>query len=113
MICAMTVKERNNPDIITPSRARRIAKGSAHKPEEVNQLVKQFQMMRKMVGQMGKQGMFDMPKGGMPPGMDMGMLGGNPFGGGMPGMGNPFGAPPPRGHGGPGSFMPKGKMRRR
>lgn len=108
IICSMTPKERANPDLVNPSRVRRIAKGCGRKPDEVNQLLKNFQMMRKMVGQMGKQGMFDMPPGGMP-GMGGGMGG---FGMPGPGMGG-MGGGQRHGGPGPGAFMPRGKMRRR
>ncbi len=48
MVNSMTKKERARPSIIDHSRRKRIAKGSAHKPEEVGQLVKQFETVSKM-----------------------------------------------------------------
>ena len=58
------------PQIINPSRKKRIAAGSGMKVEDVNRLLKQFEQMQKMVRQMkgGKgrrRGM--MPPGFMPP----------------------------------------------
>ena len=66
IILSMTPKERRNPDIINPSRKRRIAKGAGVDISEVNRLVKQFEqsrkLMKQMPGMMGgkrcKRGMF-------------------------------------------------------
>lgn len=66
IILSMTPKERRNPDIINPSRKRRIAKGAGVDISEVNRLVKQFEQSRKLMKQMpgmmggkrGKRGMF-------------------------------------------------------
>lgn len=67
MILSMTVKERQNPDLLNPSRKRRIAKGAGVDISEVNRLVKQFEQSKKMMKQMpglmgkgkaGKKGMF-------------------------------------------------------
>lgn len=69
MIYSMTPQERANPDILTPSRKNRIAKGSGLDISEVNRIVKQFEQTRKMMKQMpgmmkrGKKrgGFFNMP----------------------------------------------------
>ncbi|MFB0908638.1 MAG: signal recognition particle subunit SRP54 [Spirosomataceae bacterium] len=53
-ILSMTKKERENPDIIDGSRRRRIAKGSGNSIQEVNNLLKQFDQMRKMMKKMNK-----------------------------------------------------------
>lgn len=53
VIKSMTKKERERPDIINPSRKRRIAAGSGTKVEDVNRLLKQLTDMRKMMKQMG------------------------------------------------------------
>lgn len=53
MICSMNKKERANPDIIDMSRRRRIAKGSGTSLEQVSQLIKQFNNMRKMMRNTG------------------------------------------------------------
>jgi signal recognition particle subunit SRP54 len=49
MILSMTPEERRRPEIIDASRRRRIARGSGTTPQEVAQLVKQFQAMRKLM----------------------------------------------------------------
>jgi len=54
IILSMTLEERGNPDILNISRKRRIAKGSGHKMHEVNQFIKQFHQMKKMMNMMSK-----------------------------------------------------------
>ena len=49
IILSMTPKERRRPDIIKGSRRLRIAKGSGTSVQQVNQLVKNFQEMRKVM----------------------------------------------------------------
>ena len=49
IILSMTPKERSKPEIINPSRKRRIASGSGVKVEEVNKLLKQFEQMRNVM----------------------------------------------------------------
>ena len=56
IIKSMTVKERQNPDVINGSRKKRIAAGSGTSVQEVNQLMKQFEQMRKMMKAMNKMG---------------------------------------------------------
>lgn len=51
IIQSMTLKERRNPDILNGSRRARIAKGSGNTLQEVNQFVKQFEQMKKMMKQ--------------------------------------------------------------
>ncbi|MBE6673715.1 MAG: signal recognition particle protein [Ruminococcaceae bacterium] len=51
IILSMTPKERQNPDIISSSRKKRIAAGSGTSVEEINKLLKQFEQMRKMMKQ--------------------------------------------------------------
>ena len=46
---SMTYKELDNPSIIDKSRIRRIAKGSGTTPEEVKELLKQYQMTNNML----------------------------------------------------------------
>lgn len=53
IIQSMTAKERANPDLINPSRKRRIAQGAGVDISEVNRMVKQFEQMRKMMKQFG------------------------------------------------------------
>jgi signal recognition particle subunit SRP54 len=50
----MTLKERQNPDLLNPSRKNRIAKGSGTSVQQVNNLLKQFEDMRKMMRMMNK-----------------------------------------------------------
>lgn len=75
IILSMTEKERQKPDIISPSRKRRIAAGSGMKVEDVNRLLKQFETTQKLMRQMrGKKGK---RRPMMPPGMGgMGGMGG-------------------------------------
>jgi len=54
IIQSMTVKERQNPDIINGSRKKRIASGSGRTIQEVNQLLKQFNEMKKKLTDMTK-----------------------------------------------------------
>jgi signal recognition particle subunit SRP54 len=56
IIRSMTMKERENPDILNASRKTRISKGSGRSIQEVNQLLKQFEDMRKMMKTMNKMG---------------------------------------------------------
>lgn len=51
IILSMTQKERKKPEIINPSRKRRIAAGSGVKVEDVNRLLKQFEQMQKLMKQ--------------------------------------------------------------
>lgn len=54
MILSMTPEERRKPNIINGSRRRRIAQGSGMEVRDVNQLLKQFRDMRKMMKTMTK-----------------------------------------------------------
>ncbi len=56
IIYSMTLKERKNPDILNGSRKKRIAIGSGTTVQEVNQLIKQFNQMKKMMKIMKKSG---------------------------------------------------------
>lgn len=53
IILSMTEAERNQPDLIDGSRRKRIAAGSGNDIQDVNQLLKQFSQMRKMMKQFG------------------------------------------------------------
>jgi len=74
IILSMTPAERANPDLLNPSRKRRIANGAGVDISEVNKLVKQFEQAKKMMkqmpglmggggmgGLMGKKGKFKLP----------------------------------------------------
>ena len=69
IIFSMTPKERSNPDIINPSRKKRIADGAGVPISEVNKLIKQLEQSRKMMKQMSglmggkKKGGFKLPFG--------------------------------------------------
>ena len=54
IINSMTLVERHRPQILNGSRRKRIARGSGTKVQDVNQLIKQFQSMRKMMQKFGK-----------------------------------------------------------
>jgi signal recognition particle subunit SRP54 len=54
IIRSMTPAERKDPLMINGSRRSRIAKGSGRSVQEVNQLLKQFDQMKKMMKKMGK-----------------------------------------------------------
>ncbi|MBR5267052.1 MAG: signal recognition particle protein [Lachnospiraceae bacterium] len=74
IILSMTKEERANPNLLNPSRKKRIAKGAGVDIAEVNRLVKQFEQSRKMMKQMS----------GMMSGKRKGM-------GGLGGLGNLMG----------------------
>ena len=80
IILSMTPKEREKPDIINPSRKRRIAAGCGMQVEDVNRLLSQYKQMQKMFKQLnGKGGSKKKMRRMMPPGgMGSGMPGGFP-----------------------------------
>ncbi|MBR2455384.1 MAG: signal recognition particle protein [Clostridia bacterium] len=81
IIQSMTIKERRNPDIINPSRKRRIAAGCGMQVEDVNRLLNQYRQMQKMFKQFNSKGFKRKMK----------QMSG--FGGGMNGMGGMGGFP--------------------
>jgi signal recognition particle subunit SRP54 len=66
IIRSMTPKERGNPDIISGTRRNRIAAGSGTSVQQVNNLLKQFNDMRKIMKTMNKMGGKGMKLPGMP-----------------------------------------------
>lgn len=108
MINSMTPEERKDPELLSgsPSRRRRIAKGSGYSLDDVSKLVKDFQKMRSLMQQMGQGGL---PGMGMP-GMGMPGMGGM-FGGGAPSGGMPN-TPPPGWRGYPGGMAPGKKKKK-
>ncbi len=83
IISSMTMEERRNPKVINTSRRQRIASGSGVELQEVNQMLKNFEQMGKMMKKMmGGKGKGKMPK--MPNMPNMPGLGGGE--GGMPGL---------------------------
>ncbi len=81
IVLSMTPAERSNPDIIKASRKKRIASGSGVEVSDVNQLLKQFYDMKKMMKQMN-----NMTKGGKGFGKKMPNMGdlSSMFGGKLP-----------------------------
>lgn len=82
IIQSMTVKERRNPDVINPSRKRRIAAGCGMQVEDVNRLLNQYRQMQKMFKQMNSGSMKrKLKRMGMGPGgmNGMGGMGGFPM----------------------------------
>ncbi|WP_144607270.1 signal recognition particle protein [Algoriphagus algorifonticola] len=69
IIRSMTPLERENPDVIDGSRRKRIADGSGRTITEVNNLMKQFADMRKLMKQMNKMGGAKAAMSRMMPGM--------------------------------------------
>ena len=61
IINSMTLEERSNPDIMSGSRRKRVANGSGRSIQEVNQLLKQFTMMKNMMKKMNKRTKFRFP----------------------------------------------------
>jgi signal recognition particle subunit SRP54 len=96
MIDSMTEKERVRPDLMNPSRIKRISRGSGRSLKDINDLLKKFKQMRLMMGKMGKGLM------GKIPGL-------NKLGGQMPSLGDMSQMMPSMAGGGGGSFssMPK------
>ena len=80
IIRSMTKQERANPDLLNASRKRRVAKGSGTELQQVNDLMKQFEQMRKMMRTMNK---LSQTKGGLA--QMQKMMGGMRGGGGMMG----------------------------
>jgi signal recognition particle subunit SRP54 len=78
IILSMTPAERAKPDLINPSRKRRIAAGSGRSVEEVNRLIKQLREMQKMMRKFNSKGKKKRAMR-MPPGFEN-------MGGGFPGM---------------------------
>jgi signal recognition particle subunit SRP54 len=81
IIRSMTMKERENPDIINPSRKRRIAAGCGLKVEDVNRLLNQYRQIQKVYKQLNGAGSKKMMK-------RMQRMGGMQGMGGFPNMPN-------------------------
>jgi len=56
LISSMTEKERRDPSILSMSRKKRVAAGAGQKVEDVNRLLKQFEMLRSVSKQLSKGG---------------------------------------------------------
>ena len=79
IINSMTKRERRNPALLNGSRRARIAKGSGTTPAQVNQMLKQYQQMEKMMSKISQGGMKGLMRG------MKGMMGGGFGGGRFPG----------------------------
>jgi signal recognition particle subunit SRP54 len=66
IIDSMTVKERQNHNVINASRRKRIAKGSGTTVQEVNQLLKNYVQVQKMIKKINKGGLRSMGRGPLP-----------------------------------------------
>ncbi|MEP7129488.1 MAG: signal recognition particle protein [Chitinophagales bacterium] len=66
LILAMTREERENPELLNGSRRKRIATGSGNSIQELNQFIKQFDEMKKMMKTFNKMGSMKRPMSGMP-----------------------------------------------
>ncbi len=120
LFTSMTPGERIKPDILDVSRRRRIAKGAGQELSAVNELLKRFKDMKKMMKQLNKMGMGSMlgakgkrealagmsPSGAMidPKAGKGGMMSGMP---GMGALGNLFGGGGGAGGGGMPAGMPE------
>jgi signal recognition particle subunit SRP54 len=82
IIDSMTKKERRNPALLNGSRRARVARGSGTSPSQVNQLLKQYQQMEKMMAKLAGGGLKGMMRG-MKGLMGPGGLGGGGFPGGF------------------------------
>lgn len=76
IVYSMTPAERENPDLLNPSRRRRLAAGAARPIVEVNRMIKQFNEMKKMMKQVSSGNMAGMEQmmGGNIPGGRLGKL---------------------------------------
>ena len=83
IVLSMTPEERARPELLNGKRRKRIAHGSGNSIMKVNQFLKQFGMMRKMMKSKGKMKKMMQQLGGMDGGMGgMGGMGGGRKGGG-------------------------------
>ncbi len=82
IINSMTMKERQNPDILNGSRKRRITVGSGTDLQDLNRLLKQHKQMQKVMKKMKGGGLANMMRG-------LGGMGGMGGPGGFPGGGRP------------------------
>jgi signal recognition particle subunit SRP54 len=66
MVLSMTNEERIRPDVLNARRRQRIARGSGTTVTDVNDLIRQFSQMKKMMKNVGKfkKMMMAQPRGG-------------------------------------------------
>lgn len=92
IIQSMTLEERRNPALLNGSRKRRVASGSGRSAQDVNELLRSFAEMRKMMRQLGGSGGMKALKALQ--GVNL-----EEFAAGMAGLGGPGGGGPPVGVG--------------
>jgi signal recognition particle subunit SRP54 len=63
ILSSMTPGERAEPEILNGSRRRRIARGSGTSVQEVNQILRQYEMMRKLMRRAGRGARAGVPRG--------------------------------------------------
>lgn len=80
IVMSMTPEEREDPDVLNPSRKRRLAAGAGRPVVEVNRMVKQFNQMKKMMSGVMNGNMAGMEQ-------MMNAMGGGGNGAGFPGAG--------------------------
>jgi len=73
VVLSMTPDERRRPELIDMSRKRRIARGSGTSVNAVNELLRQFEGMRRMMAQMKKGGLLQRLAGKLGMGLGAGM----------------------------------------
>ncbi len=66
IVLSMTKQERKDPSVMNGSRRARVSRGSGRPVQEVNQLLKQFEQMKKLMKQGGGKRGMGRPIGGMP-----------------------------------------------
>ncbi len=66
IVLSMTKHERKDPSLMNGSRRARVSRGSGRPVQEVNQLLNQFEQMRKMMKKGGGKRGMGLPMGGMP-----------------------------------------------
>ena len=66
IILSMTPAERENPELLNGSRRKRISSGSGNSVQELNQFIKQFDEMRKMMKTFNKMSTMKRPMSGLP-----------------------------------------------
>jgi signal recognition particle subunit SRP54 len=66
LILSMTPEERENPELLNGSRRKRISTGSGNSIQEMNQFIKQFDEMRKLMKTFNKMGSMKRPMSGLP-----------------------------------------------
>ena len=60
IITSMTPQERKNPEILNPSRKKRVAAGCGQKLDDVNRLLKQFELVKNLSKTLSRGGMPDL-----------------------------------------------------